>query len=339
MATKPIKRVFITGGHYTPAKAVIDELSDWEVFYVGRKFSMEDSQALALEYQELAKFPGIKFLEITTGRLQRRFFVNMAQSIRSLLKIPVGFVQSFWWLIRFQPNLVLSFGGYVAVPVVVCAWILDVPVLTHEQTKVVGLANRIIRLFGAKVLPFGVPLRQEILSAKPTVTNTIFVTGGNQGARAINEVVVKALPKLIKKYSVIHQTGEWDGGIKNKKYKAVKFMTAAEMAANLARAKIVISRSGANICDEIAFLGKPSIIIPLPWSGGGEQEQNALALAKSGLVEVLKQEDLDSESLLKAVSKIEDNYKSFLAAAVKARELADSTAARKIAMEVKNFHD
>lgn len=57
MATKPIKRVFITGGHYTPAKAVIDELSDWEVFYVGRKFSMEDSQALALEYQELAKFP------------------------------------------------------------------------------------------------------------------------------------------------------------------------------------------------------------------------------------------------------------------------------------------
>ena len=64
-----------------------------------------------------------------------------------------------------------------------------------------------------------------------------------------------------------------------------------------------------------------------------------MALEKSGLVEVLKQEDLDSESLLKAVSKIEDNYKSFLAAAVKASELADSTAARKIAMEVKNFHD
>lgn len=315
MAPKSIKKIFITGGHYTPAKAVIDKLEGWKIFYVGRKYAMEDSNVLALEYQELQH---LNYLCITTGRLQRKFFVNVWQSIRSLLKIPVGFLQSFWWLLRYQPNVILSFGGYVALPIVINAWILDIPVLTHEQTKTIGLANRIIRLFGAKVLDVGVPLRQEILNAKVSKTNTIFVTGGNQGSKIIFDNVKKIIPKL-SKYKVI---------LNDKPFRA------KEMADNLSEAGIIISRAGANTVSEIAYLGKPAILIPIPWSSGGEQEKNAQELEKLGMAEIINQDNLSEKTLLEAIEKIDKNYDKYWQNAKKGKTLVDPHAADKIVEEI-----
>ena len=347
MATKSnLKRIFVTGGHYTPAKAVMDKLGgepaspakrgEYEIFYVGRRYAMEDSKALALEYQELRNLSNLRYLSITTGRLQRKFFVNVGQSIKALLKIPVGFLQACWWVIWFRPNLVLSFGGYVAVPVVLAAWLWDIPVLTHEQTQTIGLANRIIRLLGAKVLDVGNPLRPEILTAKPSATNTIFITGGNQGAVVINQAVEKIIDKLTKKYFVIHQTGDYE--IKKiKNYLPQKFFNGSEMANNLAKAKIVISRAGANIVSEIAYLGKPAVLIPIPWSGGNEQFKNAQKLAGTGLVEILEQENLTGERLLEIVNKIDRSYKSYVIHAADAGKLVDTDAAKKIAGEVEKL--
>ncbi|MEK7565607.1 MAG: glycosyltransferase, partial [Patescibacteria group bacterium] len=110
-----MKKIFITGGHYTPAKAVIDELLDeYEIFYLGRKYAMEDDDALAFEYLDLRNLSNLIYLELTNGRLQRKFFIKPLQSIKAFLKIFVGFGQSFYWLLKFRPNLVLSFGGYLA---------------------------------------------------------------------------------------------------------------------------------------------------------------------------------------------------------------------------------
>lgn len=327
-----VPRIFVTGGHFTPALAVIEKLVDKvQVFYVGRKYAMEDGRAFALEYQELANRPDIKYLSIVTGRLQRRFFVNVGQSIKSLLKIPVGIVQALWWLIKFQPRLILSFGGYVAVPVAIGAWLLDIPILTHEQTPSVGLANRIIRFLGAEVLNIGNPLRKEILMAKPKITQTIFITGGNQGSLAINQVIEKIVKQLTRRYTVIHQTGDYNVRVKDKRYYPRKFVSAKEMANYLSRAKIVISRAGANITEEIAYLGKPAILIPLPWSSGDEQLKNAQKLANVGLAEILEQKYLTENRLLALIEKIENSYNLYISCARMARKLVDPKAADKIA--------
>lgn len=316
-----MKKIFITGGHFAPAKAVIGKLSGWKIYYLGRKYAMEDDKALALEFLELSNLNDLSYLSITTGRLQRKFFVNIGQSIKSLLKIPVGFMQSFYWLIRFQPRVVLSFGGYVALPVVINAWLLGIPILTHEQTAVIGLANRIIKLFASKTLlakDVGVPLREEILKVKRQETKTIYITGGNQGSHVINKAVGEIVEKLINQYKIIHQTGDSVYGDfeklvvkQNRNYEVKKFLTGEESARALACAKLVISRAGANTATEIAFLEKPAILIPIPWSSGGEQEKNAQRLVNLGLAEILPQQELSGKSLLAKINTMMANIDKY----------------------------
>ncbi len=345
MATKPM-RIFITGGHFTPAKAVMDEMPpSWQVFYIGRKYAMEDDKALALEYQELSHLSNLRYLNITTGRLQRKFFVNVGQSIRAILKTPVGFIQSFWWFLKYRPDVVLSFGGYVALPVVITAWVLAIPVITHEQTQTTGLANRIISHFVRKVLRGGI-LRKEVLAATIKDTNTIFITGGNQGAHVINLAVEEIVERLVKKFKVIHQMGdssfkdfERTRKIKNfsKKsfaYLPVRFLSGEEQANALATAKIIVSRAGANTLAEIAYFGKPSILIPIPWASAAEQEKNAKVLADLKMAEIIPQEKLSGKTLLEAINKIEKNYQFYSENAKKGKTLVHPAAAKKIVEEI-----
>ena len=335
-----MKKIFITGGHYTPAKAVIDVLlqsKGFQIYYLGRKFAMEDDDALALEYRELSSIPETKYLVLTTGRLQRKFFVNPWQSVKSFFKIFVGFFQSLYFLLRYRPNLVMSFGGYLALPVVIIAWFFGIPILTHEQTPVPGLANKIIARFVEKVLT-GNPIRREILNLKPVKsTRTIFITGGNQGAHVINLAIEEIIGKLLKKYRVIHQTGDskYHDYDRLKREGVYKFLTAVEMAKALNEADLVISRSGANITTELAYLGKPAILIPIPWSSENEQMQNAQMLKETGLTEVLEQKDLTGESLLNLIEKMMTNLKSYRAFAPIAKKLVVQNAAEVIVGEIK----
>ncbi|MBI3887488.1 UDP-N-acetylglucosamine--N-acetylmuramyl-(pentapeptide) pyrophosphoryl-undecaprenol N-acetylglucosamine transferase [Candidatus Microgenomates bacterium] len=335
METKPgLKKIMITGGHFTAAKAVLNKLDGYEIYYVGRKHSMEGSKALALEFVDLANRKDIKFLSITAGRLQRKFFVNIGQSIKALLKFPIGFLQASWWILRYHPDAVLSFGGYVALPVVLNAWIFDIPVLTHEQTKSTGLANRIIKLFGTNVSKAGNPLREEILTAKIHLTQMVFITGGNQGSKIINETVVEILDVIAKKYRIVHQTGEWEAPQNVKNYFPSKFFNSNEMARQLSSAKMIVSRAGANTVEEVAYLGKPTIFIPIPWSSGNEQEKNAKALVDLGMAEMILQKDLTGKKLLETINKIDKNYDRYVESAYKAKLLVDPRAAEKIAEEV-----
>lgn len=328
-----MKKIFITGGHYTPARAVIDLLlsapagrDKVKIYYLGRRYAMEDDDALALEFQELKHVACITYLELTTGRLQRKFFVNIGQSIKAFLKIFVGFAQSFYYLVKYRPNLVLSFGGYLALPVVICAWFLGIPVLTHEQTPVPGLANKIIAKFAKKVLA-GNPIRKEILDLKPVKTSGIFVTGGNQGSHVINQVV----KPLLKKYRVTVQTGDsrhndYEELVKINK-DTFKFLNAKEMAQALNQASLVISRAGANITTELAYLGKPAILIPIPNTSGNEQMLNAKALKEAGTAEILEQKDLTGESLLKLTDQIVSNLEKYKTNGPEARSLVKTNAA------------
>src|SRR3989344_4952875 len=122
-------KIIITGGHLSPALAVIDSLpKDWEILFLGRKYVFEGEKSLSLEYKTINDLK-IPFEEISTGRLQRKFSKN---TIPSLFKLPPGFFKSLRLLKKFQPDIVLGFGGYLQIPVVAASFFLKIPVVLHE---------------------------------------------------------------------------------------------------------------------------------------------------------------------------------------------------------------
>lgn len=231
-------KILVTGTHFTPAQAVIEELQkipDTQIVYIGRKKTMEGDRATSLESQIFPRLH-IKYLDLITGKFQKNFNIY---TFTSLLKIPVGFFLAFYYLIKEKPDVILSFGGYIGLPVVICGWLLSIPVIIHEQTLVIGLANRISALFADKiavsfkdhplignnkVIFTGNPLRKEFLEnkgkevsseirqiikkAKESLRPVVLITGGNQGSHRINQVSFNLIPELIQKDTVIHQTGD-----------------------------------------------------------------------------------------------------------------------------------
>lgn len=324
-------KIFITGGHLTPALSLLDQIEaqklSWEIIFVGRKTAIEGSKQISEEYRVIRERK-LKFLSLFTGRLERS--LNF-WTIYSLLKIPVGFLQAFYFVLRYRPKLIVSFGGYLALPIALAGWLLGIPVITHEQTRSTGLANRMISKFAKACLT--VPLfRQAIIKAENSPPADlagqplIYITGGVTGALSLNEIIFQALPDLLTKYQLVHQVGR-DNLIKAQQikqslakklqtnYKCYPYLDTEQHAEILKKAHLVISRSGANTVGEIALLGKVAILIPLPWSAEGEQKLNALWLAESGSAVVLEQNVLNGQKLAQAVKEVESDYPAMLKSA------------------------
>lgn len=186
----------------------------------------------------------------------------------------------------------------------------------------------------------------------------IFVTGGSSGARTINRVTVETLPKLLDHYQIIHQCGnigleavvgklrEKFGAanviqqganyyLRDRGYRLRPFLQLEEMADAYAGAKLVISRAGASSLSEIAAVGKPSIVIPLPLTASrGEQITNAAVYERAGASTVIMNEELTAEKLLAAIKQLIDNSQTLTAMGQAARKLARPEAAQLIAEEI-----
>lgn len=355
-------KIIVTGTHFTPAQAVIEELKKdprAEIVYIGRKNTREGDRSPSVESEILPKL-GIKFVPITTGRLQRSFTIY---TIPSLLKIPFGFLQSLYLLTKEKPDVVLSFGGYVGVPVVVSAWLLSIPVIIHEQTLMPGLANRISGWFADKIaltLPIkgypeektvitGNPLRKELVGEdKKAVENhaklpIIYITGGNQGSHAINLAVKECLPNLTEIACVIHQCG--DSKFNDfedleqlrkaldypQRYKVSKWIDAKEVGELFRKADLVVTRAGMNTLLEVSYFGKPMLIIPLPVHK--EQSANARYFEKIGSAKILWQKDLTAGSLLKSIKEVLGVLGELEERAKGAREIIIPDAGRRVALE------
>lgn len=349
-----MKKIFVTGGHYTPARAVITNLKQYKIFYIGRKFAMEGDEAISLEFQEMAKNKNVTFLEITTGRLQRKFTSN---TLASLIKIPVGLLQSLYWIVKFKPDVILSFGGYVAIPVSTIAYLFTIPIVTHEQVPAFDYPSKYLNLLARKVLVSfphlvktkeiytGNPVRTEIFHATKSLNlpraKTIYVTGGNQGSHIINSAVLGALPKILKKYNLIWQTGDnqefkdFDRvTLRSKNLLIRKFISSEDIGAIFRAADLVISRSGANTVTELAALSKPSILIPIPWVHDFEQQQNADFLANFGGSKIIKEESLTPEVLFAEIDHMLDNLNYYRKKSADAKQLYIPNAAQKIVSEL-----
>lgn len=329
-----------TGGHLTPLVAVAQSVKEKDnqvdFLFMGPKGKLE--KKIIGENQ-------IKMKYVMSGKARRYFsFLNFLD----VFKLLIGVVQALWHLLWYMPDAVFSKGGHASIPVVLAAWIYQIPILTHESDSVPGVANRIIGKLSQriavsyprakryfledKVLLTGNPIRKELIQGnkravieKFGLTESkpiIFVLGGSQGAQNINDAIVRLLPKLLRSAQIIHQTGEnnYDKAIHGARAVGIKeghegyiplpFLELEDLKNTFAAANIVISRASSTSISEIAANKKPAILIPLPNAANNHQSMNAYALAEVGGAVVLEESNLTEHLLLQNVDRIlhEDGF-------------------------------
>jgi len=302
---KPLK-VLISGGHLTPALAVIEALpANSEVLFVGRH--QVDQHTTPSREPELISQTSATFISFEAAKLHRKPLT------RNLTQAPLvfsSFKKARQLLKIHQPDVFLSFGGYLAVPFALAAKSLGIPIITHEQTTTLGLTNRLLGHLSTnlayswptdltkKHMPqnailTGNPVRSQFLKPGPkpkwltTHLPFLLVTGGSQGALDLNRAIESHFDFLTSRYFLVHQIGSsWKSKLPlqpSSNYYPVEFLDTRSMAYLMHHANLVIARSGANTITELLLSSTPSILVPLPFSAGNEQTQNALLLERLGL--------------------------------------------------------
>jgi len=339
--------IVLTGGHAaTTACAVIEELKKRSVakkikniYWIGSKKAFEGKTTPSFEYLLLPKL-GVKFKPIITGKVQTHFTF---WTIPSILKIPIGFIHALIILFTIRPKLILSFGGYVSVPVVIVGYLLKIPVLIHEQTTAIGRANKVTSKFSKKLLlarseslPY-VSKEKSVVVGNPTISAitkikakenlpkipTIFITGGSRGSVVINSIIEKNIEKLTDSYNLVHQTGILEfSKFTNKKanlsknakkrYKVYSLVDTEKLVKILSLSDLVIARAGANTVSDVLSAKRPAIYIPLAHAYLNEQEKNANVVKELGLAKIIKQNDLTSEGLLKEIENVFSDWNKII---------------------------
>lgn len=323
------KLIIFTGGHHNSSLVVAQALQKegYSVIWIGHKFTAKGEKSISAEFQEVTR-AGIKFLELKTGKFYRK------TDPLEWLKIVFGFVQAFFYLLSYRPRLIYSSGGYLSVPVVISGWLLQIPSLTHEQTVVAGWANRAIAPFVKKILlthqsslknfppsksvVVGLPIRRELLNKKFTrkyQPKLLYITCGKQGSHLINQALFPLIPRLVKKFTVIHQTGsntltkDLDRArrLKEKlgpdkdRYHFAPYFFDHEAATYIRSASVIVSRSGAHTVYELMLLQKKAVLIPISWVSHNEQLLNARLAKKQIGSQILEEKNLSPETLYRSI--------------------------------------
>lgn len=337
-------KILITGGHLSPAMAVIEEIGNKaEVVFVGRKFALDREKSFSLEYKEISN-KQIPFYHLNTGRFTRLLNFRL---IINFVKLPLGFYRTLVIIKKTRPGVILSFGGYIGFPICLIGFLLNIPVYIHEQTIAPGLSNRLIGFLAKKVfLAFaqagkyfpqnktvltGNPVRKNVLTIikKPFSLNknkpVIYISGGSLGSHSINRILEEILPTLLLKYKVIHSAGnirEYDDyqkllEIRNDlpenlrdNYFLKEFFFEHELGFIYSVSDLLVGRSGANTFFELIAWKKPAIFIPLPWSRNNEQLSHARLFKQAGTGEIFRQEE-DPNQLVNLIEKVMKNINDY----------------------------
>lgn len=290
----------------------------------------------------------------------------LAKSLRQLWQ---GYWQSRALIRELAPDVILTSGGYVGVPVVIAAWQKGIPVMVYLPDLEPGLAVRLQSQFARRVavsfdevLGFfparkawvsGYPVRSGILEAKrewamdlleldPTV-KTLFVLGGSRGARSLNEALTANLPELLGVCQIVHMSGEldWEWVQQRRaslpanlqaRYAAYPYLHGEQMPAALAAADLAVARAGASTTGEFPAVGLPSILVPYPYSGQ-HQQLNADFMVEHGAALSLADGDL-GEQLKPTVMRLLSDPQALAQMGDRARALSKPQAARDMAKEL-----
>ena len=346
-----------TGGHLYPAVALAREFSRQDpatrMLFVGTERGIE-SKVLAHEGLELALIAA----QPVMGR-------GVLQAAGALLSLPLGLWQSLALLRQRRASFVLGVGGYTSPPVLLAARLLGVPRAIMEPNAYPGMANKVLgpiadlvfvtfreaaRYFPSdKVRVTGMPVRQAFFENAGTGQEArgererriLLVFGGSQGARAINDAMIGALPQwaaMRGQLAIVHQTGEADHARVKAAYEAAGVQAEVvpflfEMPRALRSADLVVSRAGAMTLAELTVCGKPAIVIPLPHAIYQHQAHNAWVLADAGGAVVLPQQELTGERLAREVAALLRDPERLRMMGERSREMGRPDAARTIVRE------
>jgi UDP-N-acetylglucosamine--N-acetylmuramyl-(pentapeptide) pyrophosphoryl-undecaprenol N-acetylglucosamine transferase len=329
-----------TGGHFYPIIAVAEALRDRAK---ERKILMPNMYYMAVtKYNPRALFDQeIEFVPVTAGKVRRYFsLLNITDAFKTLF----GSIGAIFTLYRIYPDVVFGKGAYMSFPVLFAARFLRIPVVIHESDSKPGRVNawagkfaRKIALsypdaakyFGDKkdsIAVTGNPIRASIANPLSNGayeflkleqgTPVVVILGGSQGSQAINDVIMNALPELLNKYQIIHQTGKNNFAEINAtaeiilkdhpyshRYRPFEYLDDLALRMSAGVADIIVSRAGSTIF-EIAAWAKPSIIIPLPSEISHDQSSNAFAYARTGAATVIEQNNLSPHVLIEEINRI-----------------------------------
>ncbi len=305
-----------TAGHCTPNLAIIPYAEKFfdKIYYIGSEHGIE---------KNIIESAGIPYFSVPCAKLNRSLTLK---NLSIPFKVLSGIHEAGKIIDKLNPDVVFSKGGYVSVPTVIAAHRRKIPVIAHESDYTVGLANKITSRYCKKVLTsfphtaeelkngqyVGSPLRKELFSTKKEEAlkkfgfsgekPIILITGGSQGAQAINQAVSEAIPELLPKFDIIHICGKNNSnGIKKKGYYQAEYLNDIENA--FAAADVCVTRAGSNTLFELMSLKKPCVLIPLPKGvSRGDQILNARYFQKLGLSFLLTQDTLTTDSLIFAIT-------------------------------------
>lgn len=355
-----------TGGHILPIIAIVREIrriyfeKDLQFFYLGPK----DKFGSMLLSQEGIKTKEIFTGKIRRYGGPISLFQNF---IDICFKIPIGIIQAFFYIFFLSPDLIFSKGGFGSIPGVIAGKLLLNPVFLHESDVAPGLANRFISRFISeifvsfpiekteyfpikKMVLVGNPIRKEILEGSKEEARELFklkyekpvilILGGSQGAQRINNKILEILPELLRNFEVIHQCGEKNfktvkaeskvmiGEEQEKFYHLFPFLKEFELCQAYAASDLIVSRAGSGSIFEIAAVGKPSILIPLPESAQNHQVKNAYAYVEKGAGRVLEEANFTARFFLEELKNLFSRPEIIKKMAEKAKEFSKPEAAK-----------
>ncbi|MBI4090106.1 MAG: glycosyltransferase, partial [Candidatus Kerfeldbacteria bacterium] len=308
--------------------------------------------------QQFARQAGLAYRGIRAGKLRRYFSIlNLLDAVQLVL----GAIDAWRLLRQFRPDAIISVGSYVSVPVVYVGRLLGIPSLIHQQDVQPGLANRLCapvatavtvafpetasRFPAGKTTVAGNPIRTELLAGNGRrafgrfglhkTLPVVLAFGGGTGALRLNQLVAEAGLNLVKRFQVLHVTGgrQDQFRVTHPNYHSFNFLVDG-MADAYAVADIVVCRAGLSSLSEIAALGKPAIVIPIPDS---HQQANAAYFARQDAAVVLDERTLDRARLEQAIRELYDDADARSRLSRNVRALARPDAAEVIARQVEQL--
>ncbi|SHI73916.1 UDP-N-acetylglucosamine-N-acetylmuramylpentapeptide N-acetylglucosamine transferase [Dethiosulfatibacter aminovorans DSM 17477] len=324
-----------TGGHISPALAIIDIIREYdgdaEILYIGSKNSMES---------ELVPKRNIRFKSVSTGYINRKLY--SPSNIKTLFNNIAGLIQSMALMKKEKPDIVIGTGGFVSGPVVLGARLCKIRTMIHEQNVYPGITNKLLgRISDVVMLSFeesgkyfakskervlvGNPVRKDLFDFDREESRKemdiegdrffIYSFGGSGGQLSLNNAVMELIDLIggDERIQLLHVTGkrlherflkelEDKGTVLPDNVAVQDYMFEAPKALNAC--DLVLGSSGAITIAEITSLGLPSVLIPKAYTAENHQEKNARSVEKSGAAYVLTEDEVTGEKLYDIINEL-----------------------------------
>jgi UDP-N-acetylglucosamine--N-acetylmuramyl-(pentapeptide) pyrophosphoryl-undecaprenol N-acetylglucosamine transferase len=355
-----------TGGHFYPIIAVaekVNEVIDREKIINSKLYYISSSPY----DKELLVEHGLIYEEVTAGKMRT---YSSWRNFTDLFKIAFGTLNALFKLFSIYPDVIFGKGGYASLPTIIAGRILGIPIIIHESDSAPGRVNKWAGKFAKKVaVSFketaeffpknkvawtGQPIRTALENPSPrdealkyfkleSNVPVILLLGGSQGAELLNNTLLAALPRLVEKYQVIHQTGvlnfnsvrgEADvilaDNPRAERYHPMPFLNSLGMKMGGGASNLIVSRAGSTLF-EIARFGVPSILVPFTESNGDHARKNAFSYAHAGGCNVIEEANLTSNILVSEIENLINDKEAYARMQANAKTFGKEGAALAIA--------